>query len=61
MTNDNHSADIEHHSEGHQHAIENGDLAYTRSLFDETQIILEYAQHNRTGQAYHETAYDYYG
>ena len=70
MTDNNHPTDAEGRSEDHQHAIEacqhaldaleNGDFAHARSLLDETQTAVEYAQYDRPGQAYRETAYDCY-
>ena len=64
------SDDIDDQSNGHQQAVEacqhaadalsNGDLSRGRSLLDEAARAVERAQHNDTGQAYRETAYDCY-
>lgn len=71
MTDDtHHPTDVEDRSNDHQQAVEacqhaadalaNGDLSRGRSLLDEAARAVERAQHDDTGQAYRETAFDCY-
>ena len=60
---DDQSNDHQQAVEASQHAadaLSNGDLSRGRSLLDEAARAVERAQHNDTGQAYRETAYDCY-
>ena len=71
MTDDtHHSADAEDRSDDQQQAVEacqhavdalhGDDLSRARSLLDEARAAVESAQHDESGQAYRETAFDCY-
>ena len=71
MTDDiHHSDNAETRPDDHQHAAEacehaldalhNGNLAYAQTLLEEVHTAVKRAQHDDTGQAYREIAYDCY-
>ncbi len=73
MTDDSHyPADAEDCSDDHDHqhaveacehaldALENSNLSHARDLLDEARAAVERAQHDDSGQAQREIAYDCY-